>query len=81
MIYDTKCPNGLNILPCPFCGEGGELCVDFDGVYVGCVNKCCLVAPITLSFRSKRDAIYAWNNRGRKEVNILPMGRKPKLVN
>ena len=51
---------------CPFCNGVGSVDQDCDGMwYVACINKNCLVLPITISFRSRRHAIRAWNHRSK----------------
>lgn len=63
MIYDLKLPHWATLLTCPFCGREAELVSDGDGVYAGCSDKACLIKPITDTYKTKRDAIRAWNRR------------------
>lgn len=63
MIIDLKLPQWASLECCPFCGSKAELFPDGDGVYAGCKNKDCLITPITETYRTKRDAIRAWNRR------------------
>lgn len=63
MIYDLKLPHWASLLTCPFCGNAACLTADGDGVFAGCSNKACLINPITETYRTKRDAIRAWNRR------------------
>jgi hypothetical protein len=83
MIYDTKLPHGMSLLPCPFCGGHAQIEPDGDGCFVACINKDCLVAPITLCFRTKYHAIRAWNRRGVADPldPIIPVGGKLKVIN
>lgn len=53
-------------LPCPFCAYPATVKKDGDGWSAGCAdirNDC--VAPRTVSFPSKADAIREWNTRRR----------------
>lgn len=63
MIYDLKLPPWATLLTCPFCGGEAELVSDGDGVYAGCSDKACFIKPITDTYKTKRDAIRAWNRR------------------
>lgn len=63
MIYDLKLPPWAMLLTCPFCGGEAELVSDGDGVYAGCSDKACVIKPITDTYKTKRDAIRAWNRR------------------
>ncbi|RXW27740.1 Lar family restriction alleviation protein [Enterobacter adelaidei] len=65
MIYDLKLPHWASLLKCPFCGDEAELTADGDGVFAGCSSKSCLINPITETYRTKRDAIRAWNRRSK----------------
>lgn len=47
---------------CPFCLANPSLEQDCDSTWsVCCINKRCLVAPITLPFSTPRGAAQAWN--------------------
>jgi hypothetical protein len=82
MIFDTKLPHGMSLQPCPFCGGHAQLIPDGENVIAGCINRDCLVLPITICFRTKRDAIRAWNQRGITDPldPIIPIGGKLKVI-
>ncbi|HDS1237618.1 TPA: Lar family restriction alleviation protein [Pluralibacter gergoviae] len=63
MIYDLKLPQWASLLGCPFCGGTAELSADGDGVFAGCSNRQCAINPITQTYRTKREAVRAWNRR------------------
>jgi hypothetical protein len=58
------------IKACPFCGKKGEIRdrrgingrLDFS-FNAGCKNKGCLIQPHTHYYKTKMDAIAAWNRR------------------
>ena len=74
MIIDDK---GLNLKPCPFCGahptlnkdDGASWLIptrisDDDPAYsVECDNVDCDCNPCTILFKTKEEAIEAWNKR------------------
>ena len=61
-------PNELK--PCPFCGGGANLNSDTNGLnqkifWVECAmtKSICKVIPTTWRYKTKEDAIEAWNER------------------
>ena len=49
--------------PCPFCGQTPNV-FDADGdCFVKCMNDDCSVEPASNGYRSKSEAIKAWNTR------------------
>ncbi len=82
MIYDTKLPHYLTLDKCPFCQCDAELFADGDGIYAGCAGNKCLIKPITLTYRTKRDAIRAWNLRAPNSDSdpIIHISGKLKVV-
>ncbi|WP_202581228.1 Lar family restriction alleviation protein [Citrobacter freundii] len=63
MIIDLNLPQWASLLNCPFCGGKAELSPDGDGVFAGCKSKICAINPITDTYKTKREAIRAWNRR------------------
>lgn len=59
---------GKNLECCPFCAAEPHLEQDQDETwYVACINKRCLVLPLTKPFPTRIQAVRAWN--GRVKVN------------
>ncbi len=65
----------LGIKPCPFCGEYPMFWDEYDErfvsftdrddcrYYIECVNVGCACNPCTILFKTKEEAIEAWNKR------------------
>ncbi len=55
---------GKKLEACPFCASTPHIEQDQDETwYVACVNKRCLVLPITRPFMTRIQAVRAWNGR------------------
>ncbi|HAS3542207.1 TPA: hypothetical protein I6167_002347 [Vibrio cholerae] len=64
--YGTYKPenDGRPLKPCPFCAAEPHMEQDQDLTwFIACINKRCLVVPITRPFPTRTQAIRAWNNR------------------
>ncbi|HAS6407656.1 TPA: hypothetical protein I7256_08015 [Vibrio vulnificus] len=64
--YGTFKPenNGKHLKPCPFCAAKPHIEQDQDETwYVACINKHCLVLPLTRPFMTRIQAVRAWNSR------------------
>ncbi len=55
--------SNATLLPCPWCGKDAELDRASYGHRVRCANAKCPVNAFTLTFRTKEEAIEAWNRR------------------
>ena len=55
---------GKQLEACPFCAAAPHLEQDQDETWcVACVNKRCLVLPLTRPFPTRIQAVRAWNGR------------------
>ena len=58
--------NEVELLPCPFCGSAAGINETPGHAYVWCAVKpgdSCGIEPETAIFKTKEDAIAAWNTR------------------
>ena len=53
----------MDLKPCPFCGETPSLVRWGNEWDVECISNDCLIVPETGLFKTKIEAIEAWNRR------------------